>query len=103
MSHDFPQSVVEVTSTTTVTGRHDVSSSSSLSSKLPTRTAEAEDVSDYVLDNGNDNDERNIGDDDDDDGLGYYPDGVKRTLTDEQILMFRHSEEEAIRSKFHLL
>lgn len=30
--------------------------------------------------------------DDDDDGLGYYPDGVKRTLTDEQIRIFRHSE-----------
>lgn len=29
---------------------------------------------------------------DDDDGLGYYEDGVKRTLTDEQIAMFRHSE-----------
>lgn len=29
---------------------------------------------------------------DQDDGLGYYPDGVKRTLTDEQISMFRHSE-----------
>jgi len=27
-----------------------------------------------------------------DDGLGYYPDGVKRTLTDDQIAMFRHSE-----------
>ncbi|RHZ57781.1 DUF3807 domain-containing protein [Aspergillus thermomutatus] len=27
-----------------------------------------------------------------DDGLGYYPDGVKRTLTDEQIRIFRHSE-----------
>lgn len=26
------------------------------------------------------------------DELGYYPDGVKRTLTDEQIAMFRHSE-----------
>lgn len=26
------------------------------------------------------------------DDLGYYPDGVKRTLTDEQIRMFRHSE-----------
>ena len=26
------------------------------------------------------------------DGLGYYPDGVKRTLTDEQVAMFRHSE-----------
>ncbi|KAE8351400.1 hypothetical protein BDV28DRAFT_20982 [Aspergillus coremiiformis] len=29
---------------------------------------------------------------DDDDDLGYYPDGVKRTLTDEQIRIFRHSE-----------
>ncbi|KAI5210652.1 hypothetical protein E4T39_00169 [Aureobasidium subglaciale] len=28
----------------------------------------------------------------DDDDLGYYPDGVKRTLTDDQIAMFRHSE-----------
>ncbi|KAL6876544.1 hypothetical protein J3F83DRAFT_405680 [Trichoderma novae-zelandiae] len=27
-----------------------------------------------------------------DDGLGYYEDGVKRTLTDEQIAIFRHSE-----------
>ena len=26
------------------------------------------------------------------DDLGYYPDGAKRTLTDEQIAMFRHSE-----------
>lgn len=26
------------------------------------------------------------------DGLGYYEDGVKRTLTDEQIEIFRHSE-----------
>jgi hypothetical protein len=33
----------------------------------------------------------------DDDGLGYYPDGVKRTLTDEQIEIFRHSELEALR------
>jgi hypothetical protein len=31
-----------------------------------------------------------------DDGLGYYPDGSKRTLTDEQIAMFRHSEIHAI-------
>lgn len=31
-----------------------------------------------------------------DDELGYYPDGVKRTLTDEQIAIFRHSEIEAI-------
>lgn len=30
--------------------------------------------------------------DEDDDGLGYYEDGVKRTLTDEQIALFRHSE-----------
>ena len=28
----------------------------------------------------------------DNDDLGYYPDGTKRTLTDEQIAMFRHSE-----------
>ncbi|KAL1967199.1 hypothetical protein VTN77DRAFT_3490 [Rasamsonia byssochlamydoides] len=31
-----------------------------------------------------------------DDGLGYYPDGVKRTLTDEQIKIFRHSEIHAL-------
>ena len=31
-----------------------------------------------------------------DDGLGYYEDGVKRTLTDEQIEMFRHSEIEQL-------
>ncbi|KAF7863975.1 hypothetical protein EAF04_006940 [Stromatinia cepivora] len=31
-----------------------------------------------------------------DDGLGYYPDGVKRILTDEQIAIFRHSEIQAI-------
>ncbi|RBQ89936.1 hypothetical protein VDGD_01030 [Verticillium dahliae] len=36
---------------------------------------------------------------DDDDGLGYYDDGVKRTLTDEQIAIFRHSELEALRRK----
>ncbi|GAP84397.1 hypothetical protein SAMD00023353_0702160 [Rosellinia necatrix] len=34
---------------------------------------------------------------DEDDGLGYYSDGVKRTLTDEQIAIFRHSELEALR------
>jgi len=33
---------------------------------------------------------------DEDDGLGYYEDGVKRTLTDEQIAMFRHSEIETL-------
>jgi len=32
-----------------------------------------------------------------DDGLGYYEDGVKRTLTDEQVAMFRHSEIQALR------
>ncbi|KAJ2903433.1 hypothetical protein MKZ38_009918 [Zalerion maritima] len=32
-----------------------------------------------------------------DDGLGCYADGVKRTLTDEQIAIFRHSEIEALR------
>ena len=31
-------------------------------------------------------------DEEEEDGLGYYEDGVKRTLTDEQIEMFRHSE-----------
>ncbi|KAL8748455.1 MAG: hypothetical protein Q9184_007291 [Pyrenodesmia sp. 2 TL-2023] len=30
--------------------------------------------------------------DEEQDSLGYYPDGVKRSLTDEQISMFRHSE-----------
>ena len=29
---------------------------------------------------------------DEEDDLGYYADGVKRTLTDEQIEIFRHSE-----------
>ena len=32
----------------------------------------------------------------DDDELGYYQDGVKRTLTDAQIAMFRHSEIQAV-------
>ncbi|KAF6838313.1 hypothetical protein CMUS01_04696 [Colletotrichum musicola] len=31
------------------------------------------------------------------DDLGYYSDGVKRTLTDEQVAMFRHSEIEALK------
>lgn len=39
---------------------------------------------------------------DDDDGLGYYPDGVKRTLTDEQIALFRHSEIHTILRKRRL-
>jgi hypothetical protein len=30
------------------------------------------------------------------DGLGYYEDGTKRTLTDEQIAIFRHSEIQAL-------
>ncbi|EFQ85340.1 hypothetical protein CFE70_001268 [Pyrenophora teres f. teres 0-1] len=37
-----------------------------------------------------------------DDGLGYYPDDTKRTLTDEQIAMFRHSEIQAILRKRRL-
>ncbi|RDL42497.1 Uncharacterized protein BP5553_02476 [Venustampulla echinocandica] len=37
-----------------------------------------------------------------DDGLGYYDDGVKRTLTDEQIRIFRHSEiEKILRDRRH--
>jgi Protein of unknown function (DUF3807) len=28
----------------------------------------------------------------DDDSLGYYQDGVNRTLTDEQVAIFRHME-----------
>jgi hypothetical protein len=31
-----------------------------------------------------------------DDGLGYYEDGIKRTLTDEQIALFRHTEIQTI-------
>lgn len=34
--------------------------------------------------------------DEEEDDLGYYSDGVKRTLTDEQIAMFRHSEIQAL-------
>ncbi|KAH7269478.1 uncharacterized protein BKA55DRAFT_682569 [Fusarium redolens] len=34
-----------------------------------------------------------------DDDLGYYPDGVKRTLTDAQIEIFRHSELETLRKE----
>ena len=37
-----------------------------------------------------------------DDGLGYYDDGVKRTLTDQQIEMFRHSEIEQLRREGEL-
>lgn len=35
----------------------------------------------------------------DDDGLGWYGDGVKRTLTDEQIEMFRHTERAQLELK----
>ncbi|KAI1058581.1 hypothetical protein LB506_000945 [Fusarium annulatum] len=35
----------------------------------------------------------------DDDSLGYYADGVKRTLTDAQIEIFRHSELETLRKE----
>ncbi|KAK8064863.1 hypothetical protein PG994_007501 [Apiospora phragmitis] len=41
------------------------------------------------------NDEYLEGEEEDD--LGYYSDGVKRTLTDEQIAIFRHSELETLR------
>ncbi|KAK3330170.1 hypothetical protein B0H66DRAFT_48241 [Apodospora peruviana] len=44
-----------------------------------------------------DNPEDEYYEDEEDDGLGYYDDGVKRTLTDEQIAIFRHSELEALR------
>jgi hypothetical protein len=38
------------------------------------------------------------------DVLGYYPDGTKRTITDEQIAMFRHSEIQTIlRKRLHRL
>lgn len=33
------------------------------------------------------------------DDLGYYPDGVKRTLTDDQVAMFRNSEIYSLRRK----
>ncbi len=36
------------------------------------------------------------------DDLGYYEDGVKRTLTDEQIEMFTHSEMEQLRREERL-
>ncbi|KAF4636856.1 hypothetical protein G7Y89_g1228 [Cudoniella acicularis] len=39
-----------------------------------------------------------------DDGLGWYADGVKRTLTDEQIAIFRHSEiETLLRERRHIV
>ncbi|KAK2745007.1 hypothetical protein FQN55_006364 [Onygenales sp. PD_40] len=38
----------------------------------------------------------------DDDELGYYPDGVKRTLTDQQIEIFRHSEIQTLQREKRL-
>ncbi|KAI7091141.1 hypothetical protein KC356_g897 [Hortaea werneckii] len=38
-----------------------------------------------------------------DEDLGFYPDGAKRTLTDEQIEMFRHSEIEQLLRERRLL
>ncbi|GAB1736522.1 hypothetical protein NU219Hw_g7670t1 [Hortaea werneckii] len=38
-----------------------------------------------------------------DEDLGFYPDGAKRTLTDEQIEMFRHSEIEQLLRQRRLL
>ncbi|KAH0612102.1 uncharacterized protein H6S33_010154 [Morchella sextelata] len=39
---------------------------------------------------------------DEEDTLGYYPDGTKRTLTDTQISIFRHSEiQDLLRRKRH--
>ncbi|KAH0562106.1 hypothetical protein GP486_003198 [Trichoglossum hirsutum] len=40
--------------------------------------------------------DRDLEYDDEDDGLGYYPDGVKRTLTDAQIAIFRWSEVQSL-------
>ena len=37
------------------------------------------------------------------DDLGYYEDGVKRTLTDEQIEIFRHSELQELKRKMEKL
>jgi hypothetical protein len=37
-----------------------------------------------------------------DDNLGYYPDGVKRTLTDVQIAIFRHSEIQELERKVQM-
>ncbi|KAI4143830.1 MAG: hypothetical protein LQ341_002805 [Variospora aurantia] len=51
---------------------------------------------------GADNNLVAIGQEEEDDDLGYYPDGVKRTLTDEQITMFRNSEIYSILRKRQL-
>ncbi len=57
---------------------------------LPPDRPQAQDIPSHAADTGEYFEEE-------DDGLGYYPDGVKRTLTDEQIAIFRHSELEALR------
>lgn len=47
--------------------------------------------------------EDEVEDEGEDDGLGYYPDGTKRSLTDEQIAIFRHSEiQELIKQRDRL-
>ncbi|KAF2234463.1 hypothetical protein EV356DRAFT_515112 [Viridothelium virens] len=47
----------------------------------------------YEDEEGDDGDgEEYDGQNEEDDGLGHYPDGTKRTLTDEQIAIFRHTE-----------
>lgn len=40
-----------------------------------------------------------VGYEENDDGLGYYADGVKRTLTDAEIEFFRQSELRELRKK----
>ncbi|KAK2594795.1 hypothetical protein QQS21_007482 [Conoideocrella luteorostrata] len=48
---------------------------------------------------GSDNLHTNTGQEETEDDLGYYHDGVKRTLTDEQIEIFRHSELRELEKK----
>lgn len=50
-----------------------------------------------IKENAYDANDEYFEEDEDEDGLGYYSDGVKRTLTDEQIAIFRHSEIENLR------
>lgn len=57
----------------------------------PDKAKQEPEIQDYER-----SDEAYYEDDEDEDGLGYYSDGVKRTLTDEQIAMFRHSETQAL-------
>lgn len=52
----------------------------------PTDNSETELSENHNNDNSSEHDEEY------DDGLGYYPDGTKRTLTDEQIAFLRASE-----------